>query len=269
MIKRSNLFWGAVLIFLGALFMVDTLGIMRINLWRIFFPLLLILFGVWILLGYFLRDQSVENEVAEIPLDGIRSARINFHHAAGKLSVASGTNPMSLFSGTFGGGLKIKSSSENGINNFVLHSRDGGFPIVAFPWLWGPQNYLHWDVRLTEEIPLDLRFNTGASDTRLDLTDLKVTNLRVDTGASATEINLPDSLPYSKVLIKAGAASIKINVPEFVAARIRVSGGLMGASVDRIRFPKSGGYYQSPNYENSSHQIEIRVEIGAGSVTIQ
>jgi len=269
MIKKSNLFWGTVLIFLGALFLIDTLGIMEFNLWEIFFPLLLILFGVWVLVGYFQRDQSVENEVAEIPLDHIQSARIHFRHGGGKLIVSSGTNQLNLLSGTFGGGLKIKSYPDNDSNNFVLRTHDGGFPIMAFPWLWGPQNYLDWDVKLTDEIPLDLRFNTGASDTRLDLTDLQVINLRVDTGASVTEINLPDSVSFSKVLIKAGAASIKINVPEFATARIRVSGGLMDARVDRKRFPKSGGNYQSLDYESSSHQFDIRIDVGAGSVTVR
>jgi hypothetical protein len=128
---------------------------------------------------------------------------------------------------------------------------------------------LEWDISLTDEIPLELKLNTGASDTRLNLTDLQVTNLWVETGASATEIHMPDSVAHTKAVIKAGAASVKVHIPEGVAARIRITGGLMGASVDTHRFPKSGGYYQSPDYETASFKAELRVETGVGSVTVK
>jgi len=61
---------------------------------------------------------------------------------------------------------------------------------------------------------------------------------------------------------------VKINIPEGVAAKIRVTGGMMSSDVDRSRFPKSGGYYQSPDYDTATHKAEIRVEMGMGSVKI-
>jgi hypothetical protein len=269
MIRSSNIFWGGVLIVLGALFLVDTLGIIEINLWSIFWPLLLIVCGVWVLVGYFRRADPVGGEEASIPLDNARSAKIHLRHGAGRLTVGTGAGPMDLISGTFGGGLNFKTRGDGDGLDVTMRVRDSGFPVVMFPWLWGPQHNFEWDVKFTDEIPLELKLNTGASDARLDLTDLQITNLRVDTGASATEITLPDSVEFTKVVIKAGAASVNVNVPEGVAARIRVSGGLMGANVDRNRFPKSGGYYQSPDYETASHKAEIRVEGGVGSVTVR
>jgi molybdopterin-binding protein len=234
MIRSSNFFWGGILILLGGLFLVDSLGIMEINLWGVFWPLMLILFGLWVLLGYFKRGSPVEAEESAIPLEGARKATIHLNHGAGRLVLRSGAGPMELISGSFGGGLSTKTRQQ-----------------------------------LTDEIPLDIRLNTGASDTRLDLTDLQVTNLRIETGASATEIQLPDGVAYTKVIVKAGAASVNLKVPENVAARVRVSGGLMGATVDRERFPKSGGTYQSLDYEIALHKVEIYANVGVGSVTVR
>lgn len=269
MSKTSNFFWGGILIVLGGLFLIDSLGIMEINLWRIFWPLMLILLGGWVLVGYFWRDNSKEGEKASIPLEGARNAVIRLQHGAGQLTIGSDANPMDLVTGVFGGGLRSTVRRDGDGVDVKLRVKDGSFPFVVAPWFWGPRNYLEWDLNLTDEIPLDLRLNTGASDTRLNLTDLQVTNLRVDTGASATEINLPDGVAHTKVLVKAGAASVKINVPEMVAARIYVTGGLMGSSVNQARFPKSGGYYQSAEYETAPHKVEIRVNIGLGSATVQ
>jgi hypothetical protein len=267
MIRSSNLFWGGILIIFGGLFLVDSLGIVDINLWGVFWPIMLILFGVWMLMGYVYRGQPIEGEDGNIALEDARSAQINIHHAAGRLTVSSGAGPMDLVSGTFSGGLDARTRADGDHLSATLRVRDRG-PQFIFPAFWGPYNRLDWDVNLTDEIPLDLKLKTGASDTVLNLTDLQVNNLRVETGASATEINLPDSVVKTSVVVKAGAASVKVNVPDGVAARIRVTGGLMGASINRERFPKSGGYYQSPDYDSAPYKADIRLEAGAGSLTV-
>jgi hypothetical protein len=268
MIKSSHFFWGGILILLGGLFLVDSLGILEINLWGIFWPLLLILFGLWVLLGYFMRGSPVKAEESAVPLEGARQALIRLNHGAGRLVLGPGAGPMELVSGSFGGGLSTRTRQDGDNFELTMRIREGGFPVIFFPWFWGPHSYLDWNLRLTDEIPLDIRLNTGASDTRLDLTDLQVINLRVDTGASATDIKLPDGVAYTKVIVKAGAASVKLQVPENVAARIRVTGGLMDANVNRERFPKSGGTYQSPDYETATNKVEIYTNVGVGSVTI-
>jgi hypothetical protein len=269
MMRSSHFFWGGVLVLLGGIFLVDSLGIVTINIWGILWPVLLILFGLWVLMGYFLRGEPAEGETASVPLDGARSARINIQHGAGRLTIGAGAGPMELVSGTFGGGLNAHTRQDGDKTQVTLRVRDLGFPMVIFPWFWGPHNMLEWNVSLTDEIPLELKLNTGASDTRLNLTDLQITSLWVETGASATEIHMPDSAAFTKAVIKAGAASVNVRVPDGVAARIRVSGGLMSANVDTQRFPKSGGYYQSSDYETAPFKAEIRVETGVGSVTVR
>ena len=50
--RRSGLIWGAVLVFIGIILLLDNLGLfdaLGISLWDVIWPLLLILFGVWIL----------------------------------------------------------------------------------------------------------------------------------------------------------------------------------------------------------------------------
>lgn len=269
MVRPSNIFWGSVFLVLGGLFLVDSLGIMELNLWGVIWPLMLILFGLWILLGYFFRDPPLEGETASIPLDGARSAEIHLHHGAGRLVIGSGAGPMDLVSGSFGGGMGTHTSRDDDRVKLTLRVRDSGFPVVILPWFWGPQHNFNWDLHLSDEIPISLKLKTGAGDARLDLTDLQVESLRVDTGASQTEIHLPDGMALTKAIVKAGVAAVNIYVPEDVGARIKVSGGIMDAKINRTRFPKAGGFYQSPDYETAVNKVEIRVDMGVGSVTVQ
>ena len=161
-------------------------------------------------------------------------------------------------------------SSRDGDKSIVkLQHQSRVFPIMFSPWISGAKNRLEWDLKLSDDIPLGLVVKSGANETRLNLTDLQVKNLQVETGASATGIHLSDCTPLSKISIKAGAASVKINVPDNISAKIRVTGGLMDASVDKERFPKRGGFYQSPDYDSADFKADIRINIGVGSVVVR
>jgi len=60
-----------------------------------------------------------------------------------------------------------------------------------------------------------------------------------------------------------------MRVPSGVAARIRASGGLAEIHVDRGRFPRAGGVYQSADYDTAPNRVDIDVEAGVGSVNIR
>jgi hypothetical protein len=70
-------------------------------------------------------------------------------------------------------------------------------------------------------------------------------------------------------LALAGAASVDILLPEGVAARIRSVGGLSSTNIDAARFPPQNGLYQSPDYETAPHRADIKIEMGAGLVTVK
>jgi hypothetical protein len=54
-----------------------------------------------------------------------------------------------------------------------------------------------------------------------------------------------------------------------VAARIRTGGGLTATSVDQSRFPRAGKVYQSPDYDTAQNRADIKIEMGAGSISVR
>jgi hypothetical protein len=262
------MFWGGILILVGIAILVG--NILDVNVWRLLWPAVLILLGVWVILGVtFGRRTSVEEEQAIVPLEGAADARVRIQHGAGRLRIGPGAGPGELVSGSFGGGLDLHSREEAGTLNVNLRMPSRGFPgFFVFPW--GPSGAFEWSVKLTGEIPLSLRVDSGASESHIDLTDLRVTGLRLKTGASSNVVHLPAKAGHTEVDIDAGVASVRLRVPEGVAAQIRISGGLSGISVDRNRFPRVGGRgYRSPDYDTAENKVDIAVDVGVGSVDIR
>ncbi|MEE8390993.1 MAG: hypothetical protein V3S14_09395, partial [Anaerolineae bacterium] len=236
---------------------------------RSIWPLFLILLGAWTLWGVFFSRQSTETEEATIPLEGAAQARILVKHGAGRLRVDSGAGPGELLTGTFGGGLDQRVKRAGDTLNVEMRMPPVMFPPFVFPWTWGAGHTLDWSLSLNNEVPITLEFDTGAGKAQLDLTDLRVTDLRVRTGASSTDVTLPANAGHTQAKINAGAASVSVRVPSGVAARIQAGGGFVSVNVDGNRFPRTGGVYQSPDYETASNKVDLKIETGVGSIHVR
>jgi hypothetical protein len=268
--SRSTLFWGVILILIGALLLLNNLGVLDVNVWSLIWPLFLIALGLRILWGVVVGPRSVEAEEIAIPLEGAGRARVRIRHGAGRLHVSSASaSPGALAAGTFGGGLDHRVRRDGDTLDVEMRVPSDGFPHFVMPWNWGAGGALDCSFGLNSEIPLSLDLETGASDTRLDLTDLRVTDLRLKTGASATDLTLPANAGHTRVDIGAGAASVNIRVPSGVATRILVKGSLAGINVDTSRFPRMGDTYQSTDYDTAPNKVDIDIETGVGSIYVR
>jgi hypothetical protein len=265
--RRSHLFWGIILILVGALLLLG--NFVKVNVWSLIWPLFLVALGLWILWRIVTGPRPIEAEEVAIPLEGAARARVRIRHGAGRLHVDASAGPGELADGRFGGGLDYQVRREGDMLDVEMRVPSGGFPHFAMPWMWGRGGMLDWSFGLNGEIPLSFDLETGASDTRLDLADLRVTDLRLQTGASATDLTLPANAGHTRVDIGAGAASVTIRVPSGVAARIRVKGGLTGITVDKSRFPRMGDVYQSADYDTAPNKVDVNVETGVGSIDVR
>ena len=268
--RRGTLFWGIALILVGFLLLVGAL--FRVNAWDLIWPLFLIALGGWILWGILFGRpsmESMETVQVTIPLEGAGQARLHVRHGAGRLRIDSSAGPGELVTGAFGGGLDHRVRRDGDVLDVELRVPPHVLPWLTMPWMWGPHAALDWTFGLNREIPLSLDFETGAGDTRMDLTETRVTDLRLQTGVSATDLTLPANAGTTQVKVRAGVASVVMRVPPGVAARIRASGGLAEIHVDRGRFPRAGGVYQSADYDTAANRVDIDVETGVGSVNIR
>lgn len=264
--RQNHLWWGIVLVCIGALLLLDNLGLLRplnISAGQLILSVGLIAVGARILWASTHRPDF-ETETLSIPLEGDEQAHLRMDFGAGALRLAGGAPADTLLNGTFEGGVGHDVARAGGETRVRLSAPS----ITTMPWDWGPTYRRTWTVALNGTIPLSITLKAGASDTTLDLTNLRVTRLKLDVGASATHVKLPASAGYTEVRGSSGAASLDIKVPEGIAAHIRTSGALASISVNTARFPRSESGYRSPDYETASNKVDIKLDVGVGSITI-
>jgi hypothetical protein len=268
--RRNSIFWGALILIAGLFLLVNNLFPSLFNgvsVWDIIWPLAIVLIGVSMLMGPIMGRRSLEAQTVSVPLENASDGDVHLFHGAGRLSVRAGT-PGVLLSGTCVGGADVDVSRSGPSARLNLKSRAGEY-WFGFPAFQGGYGGYTWDLNLTPEIPLRLTLETGASESNLDLRDLKLTDLEIKTGASATVVTLPANAGMTRVKISSGAASVRLYLPEGVAGHIRVQSGLAGINIDPNRFPAAAGGYETPGYASAANKADIFIETGVGSVEIR
>jgi hypothetical protein len=264
-VKKHDLYWGAALLTLGVLLLVDRL--LGISLWKVIGPLFLIALGLWFIWGVRRDTPDLEAEEVTIPLKDAGQARIRIKHGAGRLHIGAGAGLDELISGTFYGGVDHREVLHGDTLEVEMQAKGGQFPQFLKPWALGKG--LDWNMALNGDLAIALHLETGAASAELDLENLCITELVLKTGVSSTEVALPAEAGYTRVSIESGVASASFRVPEGVAARIQSSSGLASIDVDESRFPRKGDIYESPDYEGSQNRVDIKVQMGLGSVSIR
>jgi hypothetical protein len=263
--NRGSLFWGLMLVVLGGLLLMQTMGLLpqSFNVWSIFWPLLLIFLGVGALLRATGRSwrSTAAADTLRLPLEGCRRASIKINHGAGELLIDDRASTDELINGSFVGG--VDHQVRRGVDDAGVVLK---VPSQNIPMFSGEA--LNWTVGLNPNIPISLDLEVGASKNILNLTNLQVKGLKLQTGASATEISLPARAGETQVEVHSGMAGVDIRVPDGVSARIRARGGLYELNVDTNRFPNAGGEYRSPDYDMAANRVDIDVETGMGGIKV-
>ncbi len=112
-----------------------------------------------------------------------------------------------------------------------------------------------------------LKFNAGAADLEMDLSQFKVKKVDIDAGAASIDVKIGDKLKDVDVDIDAGASSITLRIPEKAACVIDVDTFLSDKTFDG--FEKKNGKYYSYNYENNDTVIKISIDSAVSDVNIK
>lgn len=220
-------------------------------------PWLAVGLGAWFLVGAVAPVGPGLVERLELPSSGLAGAVVRLKFGAGELR----TQPAAaghLVDGHFSGGVR---------HRFL---RPGDLELTpdieyVFPFV---DRRLDWTVGLAPDIPLDLRFETGASRSVLDLRGLLVRNVELQTGASETRLIVPDAAGATTIKAEAGAASLTIEIPTGVAARIRTRMALGSSQVDESRFPRTTDGYESADFATATNRVELDLQGGVGSLRV-
>jgi hypothetical protein len=267
--KIGAIFWGTLIILVGAALLAGNL--LAVNVWPFLWPVALIFAGAWLLVWSRKSPKPVAVENVSIPLKGAARANVRIRHGAGRLTLRGGAGPDVLAAGSFTGGVRHEENMRGDTLDVELRVPEDLWMNFGGPWIFGPWTPILWDVQMNDKVLMTLDLETGAGESKIDLSAMKVQEVRLKTGASSTEMTLPSRAGKTSVKVSSGAASVVLRIPDGVAARIAVESGLAGIHVDQNRFPRSGSGngYQSADYDRAENSVDIKVETGVGAVEIR
>ena len=259
--RRANIFWGVVLILFGILFMLQNQGLIG-NVFAFFWPLLLILTGIWIVSGVFWKPTPGSFETFSVPLGSANKVSYRFSHGAAQIHIRGGAPTGQALTGSTAAGMNHSSHSDGDRLEVRVETGPSFIPFL------GPEDGA-WRYQLTNEVPVSLLVEAGATAFNVDLRDVLASDITLKVGASNFDITLP-ARGVSRLDIEGGAASFTVHVPEGTAGRISAVDSFTSLQVDKNRFPQlDSGAYQSPDFDTAPNRTEIRVRAGMGSITVK
>ena len=262
--------WPVALVAVGA-----SLVLSRVRVWLGSLAFLVILsagFGSAWGLAAAGEGPVIHRQAIAVNTGNATAARLELQVAAGSLTLDAEAPPDLLLAGelesrTTGDTYSISEAQRPGGRSVIRLNNAAGREYSIFP---GQAPSEEWTLHLTPHIPTEIRVDAGAAEIDLDLRNLDLQRLEIKAGAADIDVVMPAAAGKTEASIEVGAASLRITVPEGVAARIVVDAGLSSIQVDEGRFAQlKGDVYTSPDFARAANRLDITIDAGASHVEIR
>ena len=129
------------------------------------------------------------------------------------------------------------------------------------------RSHNEWNLRLGNEVPLELKIEMGAGRGRLKLRDLPVTRLEMSMGAGQADLDLTGDRKSDLVAnLEGGVGQVTIHLPRNVGVVAHASGGI--GSISARGFRHDDDEYTNEAYGKTPATIHLKVEGGVGQISL-
>jgi hypothetical protein len=188
--------------------------------------------------------------------------RVELNMGAGKLRAGSGTGQ--LFDGEF-----IYNSSFCKPEVRYDESSFRGHLEIRSPSTTSHMgnNHCDWDLRFSEEVPLDFDVHFGAGEARLDLGRLDLRSLTVNMGVGQLTVDLRGQPKHDyDVQVHGGVGEAIVHLPSDVAVIATAHGGIGGIDVRGLH--KDGDRWVNETSRHGNSTIRVNVTGGVGHIQL-
>ncbi len=303
--RRRGVFWPLLLIALGLLFLLQTMGFISGVSWLAIaslWPILLILIGLDIAFagrwpvptlvaevlviavglalvayapnlgpGVFMFGGSGPGESdVTVPRSGATELDLTLNAGATRAYRVSGGATELVQAHSADADLRVRTTGTSRLNVRLDQVTPNGFI--------RPAGEADIQVQVASDVPTSLTINAGAGQFDIDLSDIHVRTADVNVGASSMRFVLPKPTGDVPIDMNGGASNITLTVPDGVEARISTSGGLISLRSDNPRLGDTGssrGVFagktsvETSGYATAHDRVTLTITAGASSIVIR
>jgi hypothetical protein len=228
---------------------------------------LLVLFVVTVARGKYTNSfDGLKHDVKTLEAQGAKTVHANIAMPAGDIRLSGGSSKLleADFRYRESEGIpEVKYEVTNGTGEINIDQNNESHTHIR----WGHSRN-SWDLRVGNELPLELTLHMGAGQGELNLRDVPVTRLEVNMGAGQLDLDLRgDRKQDLRAVLHGGVGQASIRLPKGVGVRATAHGGI--GSVDTSGLHRDGDEYVNDAYGKSKVTIELEVQGGIGQITLE
>jgi hypothetical protein len=205
----------------------------------------------------------LQHESRRIERDAAERVRVSLHMNAGELRVTGGSPK--LMEGDFtynmaGSKPDVRYRGTGAFGDLTVEEPSIGRAHV------GNHGYT-WDLRFSNEVPLDIKVQFGAGEAWLDMGSLDLRNVDVEMGAGQVQMDLRGSPKRDYgVRIRGGVGEATVRLPRDTGIYAEASGGLGSINVHGLRH--EGDHWINDAYRSGGVRIRLDVHGGIGAINL-
>ncbi|MBI2841525.1 MAG: hypothetical protein HYX75_24680 [Acidobacteria bacterium] len=211
-------------------------------------------------------SRRVNHESQSVERRGMEAVRARIEMNAGELRLSGGATKLLEADFDYAeaeGKPRVKYEASGGQGDLTIIQQENHFSGFNV----GPTRN-DWDLRLNNDVPLDLKLRMGAGRTDLRLKGLSLTRLDIKMGAGELEADLTGDWKHDlDATIQGGVGSATIRLPRDVGVRVNAVGGL--GAINPGDLMKSGGAYVNEAYGKSATTLRLSVAGGIGEINLR
>jgi len=214
----------------------------------------------------FTRDRRSSDDWQQhsqtVDRQGAKSVNVSLETSAGEFTISGGASHLLdadfKYSDSYGTP-RVDYNVDAGVGHLNISQDD---TTVHFG-----KSHNEWNLRLSNEVPLELKVEMGAGRGRLRLRDLPVTRLEMSMGAGQADVDLTgDRKSDLTANLEGGVGQVTIRLPRKVGVVVRASGGI--GSISAHGFRHEDDEYTNEAYGKTPATIHLKVEGGIGQISL-
>ena len=209
------------------------------------------------------RDSySMHHQTRAVEIQNAKSVDASVQASAGQMTISGGSSRLLDADFDFNSAYatpQVDYHVDSGVGQLTVSQDDRG-PNFSM-------GHNDWNLRFSNNIPLELKVDMGAGEGRLRLRDVPVTRLTLNMGAGHVDVDLTgDRKKDLDADIEGGVGQATIRLPAKIGVVVHASGGL--GSINAHDFKHDDDEYTNDAYGKTPVTIRLKVEGGVGEINL-
>jgi hypothetical protein len=215
----------------------------------------------------FTRDRhsyrsDLQHESRTVERQGAKSVNVSLESSSGEFLISGGSSHLVEADFNYSDSYetpRVEYNVTDGLGHLNISQDNPGTHFGA--------SHNQWNLRFSNDVPLELKVEMGAGRGQLRLRDVPVTRLEMSMGAGQADVDLTgDRKKDLTADLEGGVGQVTIRLPRKVGVVVRASGGI--GSVDAHGLHHNDGEYTNDAYGKAPVTIRLTVQGGVGQISL-